>query len=58
MTKKKREETVVLDTPNQIKDYQCLAALHGVKMEIRMQEHYGFPPTACPTRGLGRVGIP
>lgn len=44
-------DAMVFDTPESIEGYKLLAILHGLAMEINTMRRYGFPPTACPTRG-------
>lgn len=47
-----KETTLVIDTPSGIEAYKLIGTLHGLRMEINMQEKFRFPPTACPTRGM------
>lgn len=44
--------TLVIDTPQGIEAYRLIATRTGLKLEIDMQEKYGFPPTGSPTRGM------
>lgn len=45
------QDALVFDTPEKIEGYRLIATYHGLKMELNVQLHHGFPPTACPTRG-------
>lgn len=44
-------KSFVLDTPSQLEAYRILATLRGLELEIKMTAN-GWPPTACPTRGM------
>lgn len=50
MSEAKASSGFILDTPDQIRTFQILAIIHGLRMEIVMQKN-GLPPTACPTKG-------